>query len=187
VTAATATASEFALLLEPRHEADFSRRMIITGRYLYELPEVGGYHYLSLSPEGEPFHRCRTPHLGGRAFFDGTRLMRHQSFTTCSPDVIFFPGGYMVDSNDCTIVNGMLYPLITPDLVPRHMSSAILSDHKAEHQARQQLALRLNIQADGTIVIGDHTVQPIGIFHPSERVLQKSGFTRYEWSEFVEL
>lgn len=187
VCAAAANGENFAFLMEAYGDSSKERR-IITGESLYELQDVSGYDYLAISEDGKPFHRCKTSRHGGRAFFDGDRLMAHEMFTTCMPDVVFFEGGYMVNSSECTIINGILYPLINRSDVTAIPGQELRGGSRREaYLSNVEVANRLVISADGVVSLDGGTIKPIGIFRPSSTSLRDNGFTHYEWSEFVEL
>lgn len=188
--ASAANGGNFALLFDRAP----STRHLITGDQLIELSDVTGYKYLDMSPHGKPFIRCVTSRGGGRAFFDGERLMAHPMFTTCAPKVSFFDGGYIVNSRDCTIINGMLYPLINAgDRVASSIGANDqkfgFSDETAVHSFSQndEIALQLTVDARGVVHINGESIHPIGVFLPSRRRQQDNGFMTFEWSEFRSL
>jgi hypothetical protein len=184
----------FALLFS---DGERNLRRIITDSQLIELHEVYGYGYLDLSPSGKPFARCVTDGGGGRAFFDGSALMRHPSFMTCAPKVTFVRGGYKVNSTNCSIINGRLFPLIDEDDfvskttgftyflgVPEPtfgIKQALASFAMTEESAKKLKGLK----AAGTVMLNGKTITALGAFAPSEVELLENGFARYGWAKFI--
>jgi hypothetical protein len=184
-------ARHLALLFSDQHE---KTRRIVTDTALIQLSDVSGYNYLDLSPQGAPFIRCCTSRGGERAFFDGERLMSHPSFRTCAPKVSFFDGGYIVNSSKCTIVNGMLYPLINHEDRVAHTYGAwggvvaySEADALASYAGNDALAQTIHVDSKGIVRVGDQLFKPIGIFAPSQTRTLANGFTLFDWSEFHEL
>jgi hypothetical protein len=182
--------ANFALLFKTN---DRGVRRIITIDRSIELEDVYGYKYLDVSADGAPFARCVTERGGGRAFFDGTRLMSHRNFQTCAPRVDFFSGGYIVNSTKCTIVNGFLYPLINTDDVVAYTTGALfgIGDWStpqilASYSQNEALSRVIRVDEEGVIHLPNQSVKPIGFFKPSTTRLLENGCTAYEWSEFVE-
>jgi DNA-binding NarL/FixJ family response regulator len=180
--------NDFALLFSDEN----SLRRIITKDKLIQLSDVFGYPYLDLSKQGEPFARSVTSRDGKRAFFDGKRLMSHPSFQTCAPKVSFFEGGYIVNSTNCSIVNGRLYPLISEFDAVSHTTGAgpfgmldfTLDQALLSYQMNDALAKFLKISADGVIELPNRKVYPLGEFEDSIQIKLDNGFTQYEWANF---
>jgi hypothetical protein len=191
IIGAVTNGRDFALLFDDERARV---RRIVTPDRLIQLSDVCGYKYLDMDANGAPFVRCVTSRGGGRAFFDGERLMSHQSFHTCAPRVSFFDGGYIVNSTHCTIINGMLYSLINEADKVAHTDGAFCgmvdftnAEALESYAQNQALADLLKIDAEGVIHLPDREVAPIGVFKPSTTTLLANGFTQYEWSEFCPL
>ncbi len=166
-------------------------RRIITDTQLFELNGVSGYVYLDVTPDGKPITRSVCNKGGGRAFFDGVRLMAHRRFETCAPATVMLNGnGYKVNSTRCTIVNGKLFPLIDVDDKVAHTTGAFLGwvDFTAKDQVEatalaQQSGARMRLDGDKVFLDGQE-LRPLGTFLPSRITLQDNGFAGYEWSTF---
>ena len=188
IIAAASNGRHFALSLQDKEQPI---RRIITANRLIELHDVEGYRYLDVSPEGSPFMRCVTARDGGRAFFDGERLMSHPSFRTCAPAVSFFEGGYIVNSTNCTIINGMLYPLVNEADQVAHTAGAwcgfvdfTTEEALESYRRNHELAKLLKVDRDGLLHLPERVVKPIGVFEPSSVEQLPNGFSHYHWSKF---
>lgn len=173
-------------------------RRIVTDAQLFEIHNVNGYIYLDILPSGKPVARSKTSRGGGRAFFDGIRLMSHPQFETCAPKTIVFKDGYKVNSTGVTLINGVLYPLIDVDDKVAHthgvdwflgipMCEFSNEDALASYAIAEESAQRLEIDENGVAHINDQNIKPIGVFQPSRARLLDSGFALYEWSDFHEI
>lgn len=168
-------------------------RRIITDTQLFEIHDVEGYCYLDITAEGKPIARSRTSRDGERAFFDGERLMSHDMFQTCAPKTVVIKGGYKVNSTHCTIINGMLFPLIEgEDAVAKTTGAFMGMCDFTTTQALESFALseatgtRLKMKGAG-IYLDEKELKPIGVFQPSSVHLLDSGFSLYDWSDFHEV
>lgn len=178
----------FAILFSDKN----GKRRIITDTKLIELHDVGGYNYLNIDQHGNPIVRCCTSQGGGRAFFDGSRLMAHPSFQTCAPKTVLFDAGYAVNSTGVTIINGTLYPLIDADDAVSLSTGAFFGmcsfsnkQHLESYAKAEATAARLKV-ADGVVSLEDKPIKPLGVFQPSSIRLLDNGFSLYGWSEFHE-
>lgn len=167
-------------------------RRIVTDTELFEIRGVLGYNYINIAPDGKPFARCVTHQGGGRAFFDGVRLMSHDRFQTCAPKVAFFKGGYKVNSTQVTIVNGVLLPLIEEQDKVAHTTGAFMgmvdfSNTQAVESYRltDETAQRLTVNK-GIVHLDKKPLKPLGVFEPSRKQELDNGFTLYEYAEFRE-
>ena len=136
-------------------------RQIITDTQLFEIHDVHGYKYIDCLPGGKFVARSETSKGGGRAFFDGKRLMGHFNFENCSSETLILEDGYAVSSTKDTIVNGYLY--------------GFKRDYKD--------TLVLN---DQTVCTGEKSYLPWGMFETSEIELLETGFTLVKWAKFVD-
>lgn len=168
-------------------------RRIITDTQLIEIHDANGYVYLDVDQHGNPIARFCTNHGGGRAFFDGSRLMAHSSFQTCAPKTVIFDSGYKVNSTNCTIINGSLYPLIDVDDTVAKTTGAFMGmcdfsnqQHVDSFVKAEDSATRLKVERD-KVTLDDRTIKPLGIFQPSSVKLLDSGFCLYEWSHYHEI
>lgn len=96
----------FAILFDDKRQ---EVRRIVTDTQLFELHGAYWHDYLDMLENGKPFARFACHRDGGRAFFDGRRLMSHERFDTCAPRV--YPeigGGYTVESRGVTVMSGKL-------------------------------------------------------------------------------
>jgi CheY-like chemotaxis protein len=172
---------------------DSSVRRIITDTQLFEMHDVSGYTYLDITAEGKPVARSVTSRNGGRAFFDGTYLMSHDMFCTCAPKTVVINSGYKVNSTQCTVVNGILFPLIeSNDAVARTTGAFMGMSEFSNVQALESYALSeatgTRLKIDGSRVSLDNKeLKPIGVFQPSSVHLLESGFALYDWSDFHEV
>ncbi len=184
----------FAILFTDRKDGPRDRRrIIVTDRQLFELHDVAGYFYLDIQENGKPVARCCCPRGGERAFFDGVRLMAHEQFETCAPKTVIVDGGYKVNSTRCTIVNGMLFPLIDVDDAVAQTTGAFFgmvdfSNKEAveSYEMSERSGGRMCVR-NGKVFMDGKEIKPIGFFEPSKLSLQSSGFTLYDWSEYQEL
>jgi len=167
-------------------------RRIVTDTQLIELHNVVGYNYLNIDQHGNPIVRCCTGKEGGRAFFDGTRLMAHPSFRTCAPKTVIFDAGYKVNSTRVTIINGVLYPLIDADDAVAKTTGAFMwmcdfsnKQHVDSFATAEASAARLKVE-EGKVILDSRTIKPLGVFQSSNVKLLDSGFSLYEWSEYHE-
>lgn len=184
----------FAVLLSGGTEGPHGcRRYVVTDTQLIELRDVGGYNYLDIQPNGKPITRCCCPHGGERAFFDGVRLMAHDQFQTCAPKTVIIDGGYKVNSTRCTIVNGMLFPLIDVDDAVAYTTGAFMGmvDFNVEeainsYETAEKSGGRMRV-SNGKVSLDGRELKPVGFFEPSKLSLQPSGFTLCGWSVFQEL
>ncbi len=168
-------------------------RRIVTDTQLFELRGVRGYVYLDITPDGKPIARSVCERGGGRAFFDGVRLMSHERFETCAPKTVIVDGGYKVNSTRCTIVNGKLFELIDADDKVAHTTGAFFGicdftreDMVAAFELAEQSGKLMKISGD-RITLGDRELKSIGLFAPSKITLLDSGFALYDWSDFHEI
>ncbi len=175
-----------------------SARRLITDSQAIELPSVHGYSYLDIDKKGRVLARCCTNREGGRAFFDGDRLMSHETFMTCAPKTIFFEGGYKFNSTGCSVANGCLYPLLEADdpvswttgfqHTPFGVLKTFNGKEAMESYAKSDAsAAELKVTSTGDLVYKGETLKPRGVFRPSKVTLLPSGFSLYDWSEFVSL
>lgn len=167
-------------------------RRIVTDTELFELRNAYGYTYLDISPEGKPLARFVTDQGGGRAFFDGIRLMSHDRFQTCAPKVAFFKGGYKVNSTKVAIVNGVLLPLFEEKDKVAHTTGAFMgiadfsnSQAVESYRLTDETAERLSVQK-GLVHLDEKPLIPLGVFEPSARQKLDNGFTLYDFAEFRE-
>ena len=185
----------FALLFCDKQKK--GRRYIVTDASLYQYDGVSGYLYLDILPDGRPVARSRCDRGGERAFFDGVRFMSHNMFQTCAPKTIVFHGGYKVNSTRCTIINGYLYPLVDVDdpvAYTTGQDSCPIFNHATfsrkeavdSLEVSRKSAARMQVN-DGKVLLDGVELKPFGVFQPSATRLLDSGFTAYEWSEFVEI
>lgn len=168
-------------------------RRIITDTQLFEIHDVYGYTYLDITKDGKPIARSRTNRGGERAFFDGVRLMSHDMFQTCAPKTVVINGGYKVNSTRCTIINGILFPLIeSEDAVAKTTGAFMGMCDFTNLQALESYALseatgtRLKVR-ESRVFLDEKELKPIGVFQPSSVHLLDSGFARYDWSDFHEV
>lgn len=184
--------AHFAFLFQDNSDT----RRIVTDTQLIELHDVFGYNYLDILEDGRPVARSRTNRGGGRAFFDGVRLMSHERFQTCAPKTVPLNRGYMVNSTHVTIINGHLFNLVDDRDEVAHTTGQ--NEHpwfggNSFTNAQQFESFRLaeankrrtQVAADGTFSFDGAPLTPRGTFLPSEVTLLDSGFSRYEWSTFV--
>ncbi len=177
----------FALLFVSR---DDNLRRIVTDTQLFELTGVMGYVYLDITHDGKPVARSCCERGGGRAFFDGVRLMSHPRFETCAPKTVMVDSGYKVNSTGCTIVNGMLFPLIDADDPVAHTHGAFFGftafdQNDVVRATEMAQASGTRMRVDGSRVTLDGTeLKPTGVFYPSETTLLPTGFTHFGWSKF---
>ena len=160
----------FALLF---HEGDQdggrANRYLITQDKQLKMNNCYHYDYLSMSPSGQALLRAKTDVGGGRAFFDGFRLMAHPEFTSCALDPIFRKGNYQFDSTKHVIVNGFLFEV-----------SEGFEGHSGWDEA--QFFSQGLLQRKGV------TIQATGKFLPSElRLNEETGFSDVAWSAFQQL
>ncbi len=165
-------------------------RRIVTDTQLFELHEVSGYTYLDIDHEGKVMHRCVTERGGGRAFFDGVRLMAHDRFQTCAPKTSFFEGGYMVNSTRVTIVNGILLPLVNPSDRVAHTTGAFMGtvdfskkDALKSFRLSDQTANRLRV-SNSQVFLDNAPQTPLGSFARSRTTVLKNGFTLVDYATF---
>lgn len=168
-------------------------RRIVTDTQLFEIRDAEGYSYLDVTPAGKPVARYCTSVGGGRAFFDGFRLMTHDKFQTCAPKTVTFGSCYKVNSTGCSIIDGRLYPLLDTDdkvaqttgawmgMVDFSTAEAIEAMKLADASAAQ-----IQLQANGQVTLGDKIIKPLGEFLQSKMTLLDSGFALCDRSEFVE-
>lgn len=172
---------------------DAHTRRIITDSQLFELHDVYGYTYLDITPDGQPIARSVTSRRGERAFFDGIHLMSHNQFRTCAPKTVVIDGGYKVNSTKVTIINGMLFDLIDSDDKVAHTTGATFFGLDFTNKdALQSYCLAENSGAEmyvenGKVYFRGKEIAPIGKFMPSAVKLLDSGFSLYEWSDFIEV
>ena len=172
---------------------DSGVRRVVTDTQLIELRDVYGYNYIDISPDGKPFIRCCTERGGGRTFFDGTHLMSHKQFQTCAPKVVFFDGGYKVNSTVCTIINGKLYQLIEEKDAVAHTDGAFMGmcsftrKQLMESVALSEATAKKLRSIEGKVTIGGRELKPVGVFQQSQVKLLENGFSLYDWSEFHEI
>jgi len=179
----------FALLF--RSPAD-GKRQIVTDTQLIELHGVFGYIYLDISPCGTPVARSCCSPGGGRAFFDGMRLMAHRDFQTCAPRTVMIEGGYKVNSTGVTIINGAVYPTVdSDDALSQGTGADFLmgrfdgitdQDASRSHAILLARAGRLRVQ-DGVAFLDDKALTPRYSFKPSRVELLNTGFSLYHWAE----
>lgn len=168
-------------------------RRIVTDTQLYELHGVFGYSYLDIDFDGKPIARSRCNLHGGRAFFDGVRLMSHGQFQTCAPKTILIKGGYKVNSTRCTIVSGQLFDLIDVEDAVAQTTGAFMGwcDFTSNQMAdatdlAESSGKQMWIEGDD-VHLNNEILQPIGVFLPSSIHLLDNGFTLFDWSEFHEI
>ena len=187
----TCSEKHFALLFGATHDGN---RYIVTDRFLLQYPNVGQYVYLSMTKDGYPVARSTTSaEGGGRAFFDGRRLMTHDRFHTCAPKTIVLGSHYKVNSTKCTVIDGKLFDLLEVDDEVAHSTGNNrgwfseqnwdYKDKLKSHDMYKQTAklLRFDVQE---IFLGEQKLVPIGSFLDSKKTLLDSGFTLFAWSEF---
>ena len=185
----TAVAYGHFALMFVDHDKRFRR--IITDTQLFEIRGVYGYIYLDVTPNGKPLARSRCDKGGERAFFDGVHLMAHPRFQTCAPWAVMLNGsGYKVNSTQCTIVNGQLFPLIDVDDRVAHTTGEFMGyvDFSARDQVEadtlaKQSAARMQVVGDKVFLDGTE-LKPLGRFAPSETTITETGFVHYNWSTF---
>jgi CheY-like chemotaxis protein len=132
-------------------------------------------------------------------FFDGVRLMSHDMFQTCAPKTVAIQSGYKVNSTRCTIINGMLFPLVDVDDAVAYTTgvdpfarfffgSATFSSAQAaaSHELAEKSGERIRVEGEKALLDGKE-LKPMGFFQPSATRLLDNGFTAYDWSEFVEI
>jgi len=180
----------FAILFSDK---DQKVRRIITDTELFELHDAYGYVYLDITAEGKPVARFVTSRGGERAFFDGVHLMSHDTFQTCAPKTVVVKGGYKVNSTNCTIVNGILFPLIeSGDAVAKTTGAFMGMCDFSSTQAIESFALSeatgTRLKINGTkVLLDEKELKPIGVFQPASVHLLDSGFALYDWSDFHEV
>ncbi len=181
------------LFIDGVHGRSGTVRRIVTDTQLIELHDVSGYTYLDITKEGKPVARSVTSRGGERAFFDGVRLMSHDMFQTCAPKTVVINGGYKVNSTQCTIINGILFPVIeSNDAVAKTTGAFMGMVDFTNTQALESYALSeatgTRLKVDGPRVFLDKKeLKPIGVFQPSSVHLLDSGFALYDWSDFHEV
>lgn len=179
----------FALLFVDRNRPV---RRIVTDTQLFEFDGVYGYVYLDITQDGKPIARSCCDNGGGRAFFDGVRLMSHPRFQTCAPRTVIFDSGYMLNSTHCTIINGQLFDLLIPDDEVAKTDGAFMgmvdfSRAQMVQSCKLGEATRQLLTVSGDRVrLGDTELKPIGRFMPSRVELLDSGFSHYHWSAYYE-
>ena len=159
---------------------------------LIELHGVFGYIYLDISQSGTPVARSCCSVGGGRAFFDGVRLMAHRDFLTCAPRTVMIEGGYKVNSTGVSIINGTVYSTVDSDdalsqgtgsdsLFGR-LDGLTVKDASRSHATLLARAGRLRVQ-DGVAYLDEQALTPRFSFKPSRVELLPSGFSLYHWAE----
>ena len=166
------------------------KRRIVTDTQLFELNGVHGYIYIDITPDGKPIARSGCERGGGRAFFDGVRLMSHDKFQTCAPKTVMINGGYKVNSTKCTIVNGMLFDLIDVDDKVAYTNGAFMgmcdfsnSEALASYAIAEESGKLMRVE-NGAVILNGETLSPLGVFMPSQVKLIENGFAQYDWSNF---
>lgn len=178
-------------------DQDEGIRRIVTDSQLFELHGVYGYVYLDVTLDGRPVARCVCRRGGGRAFFDGVRLMSHEQFETCAPKTVMVEGGYMVNSTDCTIINGFLFDLIDREdkvaqttgawcMMGRYLLDFTSNEHADSFERADQNAKQLKIEGE-RFFLGERELLPNGFFAPSRVTLLDNGFALYDFSDFHEI
>jgi hypothetical protein len=113
-----------------------------------------------------------------------------------------------VNSTNCTIVNGMLYPLINeqdrvavttgawadiefglsseglPGIYTRVRCDFSTQEALASYDMNKKIADKLTVDEQGVIHLEDRVIAPLGRFLPAKVTVQPNGFARYDWSEF---
>jgi len=119
--------------------------------------------------------------------------MAHDKFQTCAPKTVVIDGGYKVNSTHCTIISGMLFPLIDVDDAVAKTDGAFMgmvdfsnAEAIASYQMSEVSGGRMRV-ADGKVFLDNKEIKPVGYFEPSKFTLQDSGFTLCDWSVFQEL
>ncbi len=172
-----------------------SRRLIVTDTQLFELRDVHGYSYLGITAEGLPVARSRCNRFGGRAWFDGRRLMAHPQFQTCAPGMVVIDGGYKVNTTRATIVNGAHYALVDEADAVAHTTGSAGGPWGATFTSAegiQSIALarqsgeRMRVE-EGRVKLDGRELKPFGMFTPSSVQLLDNGFALYGWSDYHEI
>jgi hypothetical protein len=168
-------------------------RRIVTDTQLIHLNNVYGYNYMDMQPNGKVFIRCKSDGCSDdrRAFFDGINLMNINQFQTCAPKVFFFDGGYKVNSTECTIINGAVYPLVDVDDEVAYTTGAFAFFGTFSFKQLQdginksEKSTTLLSIVDGNLYLGDKKLKTKGIFSPSNQELLNSGFVNFSYSSYT--